>query len=284
MKLRAPALLVLALSLTVGVPASAAEMACRFEGGVLVVAASVADVAGDFILDTGAAATLLHATRAGAEGITPAGVTGAIQLGGLTLPAQRIGVADLDVRTWNLPTPVAGVIGVDALRGRVLDVTFAPCRVRLSEPEHAPHFAGVSVPVTWDAGRPVVEAMVSDGVRRLSGPFILATGANAPVRLADDLARAPGVSRPAELYPQGVRLARLPALALADQTFTDLGAGLTAPEGDVAGVIGGPVLAHFRWRFDFAGRRARLLALQSPRSRSSATRLSVRRFAISGDS
>lgn len=248
MKLCDPALLVLALSLTVGA-ASADEVACHFEGGVLVVAASVADVAGDFILDTGAPVTLL---RAGTQSVAETGAPGEIRLAGLILPRRRIGVADLDVRTWNLPTPVAGVIGADAVQGLVLDVAFAPCRVRLSQPHHAPRFAGVIVPVTWDAGRPVVEAIVSDGVRRLSGPFILATGANAPVRLADDLTQAPGANRPAELYPQGVWLARLQALALADQTFADLGAGLMEPEGEFAGLIGAPVLAHFRWRFDFA--------------------------------
>ena len=103
--------------------------------------------------------------------------------------------------------------------------------------------------------RAQVQAVISDGVRELTGPFVLATGANAPVRIADDLAAIPGAGRLAELYPQGVWLARLPSLTLAGRTFADVGAGLLLSEGNVAGVIGGPILANFRWRFDFPAHR-----------------------------
>src|SRR5690349_14802182 len=59
----------LALGLA-GLPAAAraGEAPCWFDGGVVVVAASVAGVAGDYILDTGSPATLLDETRAQGAG------------------------------------------------------------------------------------------------------------------------------------------------------------------------------------------------------------------------
>lgn len=238
-------------------PSAAREIACRFEAGVIVVPASVAGVAGDYIFDTGGAQTQLHDTRAGAEGLDGTEVAGDVRISDLVLPPRRIAIADLDVRTWNLSTPVIGVIGADTLQGLVVDVAFHPCRLRLMRPGEATPFRGRALPVIWSAGRPLAEAVVSDGLRQLTGPFILATGANAPVRIADDLATVPGASRPAELYPAGVWLARLPGLRLADRTFTDVGSGLTPPEGEGAGVIGGAILANFHLRFDFA--RGRVL-------------------------
>jgi hypothetical protein len=250
----ASALSALSLAATT-TPSMAREVACRFEAGVVVVPASVAGFAGDYIFDTGSAQTLLHETRAGAEGLTGPEVTGSVRIAGLTLPPRRIGISDLDARTWNLATPVIGVVGADVLQGLVVDIAFSPCRLRLARPGEEGVFKGAARPAIWSDGRPMVEAVVSDGARQLTGPFILATGANAPIRIADDLASIPGASRPSELYPEGVWLARLPSLRLADRTFTDVGSGLTPPEGDSAGVIGGAILANFRLRFDFAGGR-----------------------------
>jgi hypothetical protein len=230
---------------------AARAAACHFEGGVIVVPAEVDGVAGDFILDTGAARTALHDTRAGAAGIAEAAVVGKVRVDGVEVAGQSVAVEDLDVRTWNLPTPVAGVIGVDVLKGFVVDVSFAPCAVRLHAPGRAPRFAGTVLPMTWDGGLPTIEAAAADGTREVRGPFVPATGANVPVRLADDLARAPGAARPDELYPQGVWLARLGALAFAGTRQPDLGAGLMTPQGGIAGVIGGAALARFRLRFDF---------------------------------
>jgi len=252
--------------LTATGPARAGEAACWFEGGVVVVPAQVAGIAGDFILDTGAPRTLLHETKAQAEGIEATELAGAVRVAGLALPDRPVGVADLDVRTWNLPTAVAGVIGADVLRDFVVDVSFRPCRVRLSRPGEAPRFGASRVlPLAWEAGRPTAPARVSDGARTLLGPFVVATGANVAVRLADDLAAVPTAQPPDELYPDGRWLAELGSLRFAGRTKGRLGAGLMPAEGDVAGVIGGPALARFRLRFDFPA--GRLQIASAPRSR-----------------
>lgn len=259
--------------LAASAPARAGEAVCWFEGGVVVAPAEVAGIAGDFILDTGAPRTLLHETKAQAEGIEATELSGDVRLAGLSLAARTVGVADLDVRTWNLPTAVVGVIGADVLRDFVVDVSFRPCRVRLSRPGEAPRFrAARALPLAWDGGRPTAPAQVSDGERTLRGPFVLATGANVAVRLADDLAAVPAARPPdgppdgppngppdggaaRELQPDGRWLAELGALRFAGRTDRRLGAGLMPPDGDVAGVIGGPALSRFRLRFDFpAGR------------------------------
>lgn len=245
----------LAISLIAAGPAGAAEITCRFEGGAPLVAAVVAGIAGDYVLDTGAPRTLLHETRARAEGIATDDIVGNVRLAGMGVDGLSVGVADLDVRGWNLATPLAGVIGADALRGHVVDISYAPCRIRVSDPGEAPAFRGRALTLGWDLGRPTADGKVSDDAHEISGRFVIATGANAPVRLADDLAEAPGVAEAAELYPDGIWFARLPQVAFAGAVGRDVAAGLMPPEGDVVGVLGGPVLAHFRLRFDFpAGR------------------------------
>lgn len=243
------------LALAAAVPAQAAEIACRFERGVVVAPAVVAGIAGDYIVDTGAAQSALHETKAQAEGIAEIDLSGDVRLAGKIVPDLPLKVVDLDVRTWNLPTPVAGVIGADALKGFVVDLAYAPCRLRLSAPAEAPRFAGRSLGLSWDLGRPTVDASISDDAHQISGRFVVATGANVPVRLADDLAQAPGGAGTKELYPEGVWLARLPQVNFAGATGRDVAAGLMKPEGDVVGLLGGAVLAHFRLRFDFPGRR-----------------------------
>lgn len=241
------------LALAAPAPVWAGEAACRFEAGTITLPAVVAGIAGDYILDTGAAQTALHATKAEAEGIGETELAGDVRLAGMTVRRAALKVADLDVRTWNLPTPAAGVIGADVLKGFVVDVSYAPCRVRLSQPGQAPRFAGRTLDLAWDLGRPTAEASVSDETRTIRGRFVIASGANAPVRIADDLAQAvPGtLQKPQELYPDGVWLARLPQVSFAGATGLDAGAGLMKPEGDVVGLLGAEVLAHFRLRFDF---------------------------------
>ena len=248
----------LGLAVWIAGPAAAGEAACRFEGGVITLPAAVAGVVGDYILDTGEPFTTLDKTQAQAAGLEGDSGAGEVRVAGLRLPDQPVRIAALDLRTWNLPTPVSGVIGADLLKAYVVDVSFAPCRVRISTPRQAPPFRGTGLALGWDGGRPTAAAAVSDDAHEITGRFVIATGLNAPLRLADDLAGVPGAPRPAELDADGVWLARLPQVRFAGSVGRDVAAGLMKPQGDVVGVLGGQVLAHFRLRFDFPG--GRLLA------------------------
>ena len=251
------ALLAFAACVAAAAPARAGEAACWYEGGVVVVAAEVAGVVGDFILDTGQAATQLAETQAQTAGYEAAALTGDVRLAGVTVPNLPIAVADLDVRTGLLPTPIAGVIGLDVLRGLVLDLGFAPCRIALGPPARARPFrpdAALALEPTA-AGTLAVRARLSDGLDAREAALVPATGSDAPVRLSEALAGAPAGEKPEELYPYGVRRPKLRALSLAGELWEEVPAGLLKTEAGVDGWIGAPVLARFRLRFDFPRRR-----------------------------
>lgn len=243
---------IVALALSAG-PAAAGTIGCRFENGVVVVPAEVMGIAGDYILDTATPHTQLADSQAETAGFVDTGLIGAVRLAGIELRDRPVTVADLDMRTGALPTPVAGVIGADVLRSYVMDVSFAPCRVTLSAPGRAPPFsAKVRLPIRWVAERPVVEASVSDGKKTLTGDFAVGVGADRAVRLSDAAADAPGAIKRKELYPYGILKPRLRALSFAGALFEDQPAGLMEAEDPaLAGQIGAPLLARYRLRFDF---------------------------------
>ena len=250
------ALLALAATLCSAGGALAGEAACWFEGGVVVVGAEVMGVAGDYILDTATPHTQLADSQAQTAGFTETALVGEVRLAGITVEARPVSVAVLDLRTGALPTPVAGVIGADVLRGYVVDVSFAPCRVALRPAGQAPALRGrtTALPIAWVAGRPVVAAAVADGPRAFAGAFAPATGGDRALRISDAYARArgPPKARLKELYPYGVLQPRLRAFSFAGRLSENLRAGLVAAEDPaLAGEIGAPLLAQWRLRFDF---------------------------------
>ena len=255
-----PLAVALALAAT---PALAGEAACWFEGGVIIVSGEVMGVPGDYILDTATPHTQLAETQAQAAGFAEVALVGAVRLAGLRLSGRAVAVADLDLRTGALPTPVAGVIGADVLRAFVLDVSFAPCRVILSPAGKAPRFhAQTALPMAWVADRPAVAAAVSDGPHAVSGLFSPATGADTGLRLSDAIAHVAGAAKPDELYPYGVLRPRLRAFSFAGALSENLPAGLIKAQNPaLAGQIGTPLLARYRLRFDFPASRL-LLAIR----------------------
>ena len=259
-----PALALFALLTLTAQPARAGEAACWFENGVVVVPAQVMGVAGDFILDTATPHTELAETQAQGAGFAETTLAGEVRLAGLRLQGRPVAVADLDMRTGALPTPIAGVIGADVLRTYVLDVSFSPCRVALNTPGRAPRFrAQASLPIAWVADRPTVQATVSDGDRTLTARFTPGVGADRAVRLSDVKARAPGAAKLNELYPYGILKPRLHSLTFAGVASEDLAAGLIGAEDpELAGQIGAPFLARYRLRFDFPA--GRLLLAPAP--------------------
>jgi len=238
--------------------AQAGETACWYEQGVLVAPAAVAGIAGDYILDTGSPVTQLHETKAQAAGLAQASLVGDVRLAGLTLHGRPVAVADLDSRTWLFPTPIAGVIGADILGDYVVDVSFAPCQVAIRPLREAPPFAAdTALPLARVDGAATAFAAVSDGPRAFGGPFVVATGADASVRFDPAFASVVGNAKPADLLPGGERRARLRAASFAGSLFENLDAGLAPVDARAAGIIGAPLLSHWRVRFDFP--RARLL-------------------------
>lgn len=233
--------------------ARAGEVACHFEGGVVVAPAEVAGAAGDYLLDTGDVATRLHETRAQAEGISASAVKGDIRIAGEVVTNRPVLVTSLDARTYALPTPVAGVVGYDVLKDYVVDVSFSPCRLALWRPGHAPPFAGRTLPLLPTGhGLSASPGAVSDGPNALAQPLAPSTALDRPVRLPDDLGRTTG-EKPVEAYPGGAARPRLRALSFAGELYENLGAGLVKAPAD--GLVGGEVLARFRVRFDFPGGR-----------------------------
>lgn len=252
--------LLAALTLTLGAwPVQAGVTRCWIDQGVVVVPAVVAGVAGDYVLDTGAKATQLHETRAQAEGLGAGPLTAEVRLAGLRLSDHPVTVVDLDARTRAFPTPIAGVIGADILAGRVLEVSFAPCRVGLWPRGHEPRPAhGRPLPLALVDGRPLVTAGVADGLRAELGAFVPATGLDAALRIDAAQGVALHGGKPERFLPYGPARARLRALSFGGELWEDLPAGLT-PRADLPagalGEIGPEVLARWRLRFDLdAGR------------------------------
>lgn len=248
--------LVLALAALWLAPAPAHAAACWLEHDVVVVPASVAGVAGDYILDTGTPTTQLHETRAQMAGLPPA-FRGQVRVDGLSLADRPVVVVDLDARTYAFPTPIAGVIGADLLSAYVVDVSFAPCRVEIWPAGKAPRFAAeMRLAMALAGGSPVVSAAAADGPRTAMGGFVVATGLDGAARLSEALASVPGAAAE-DVAPYGRLRAELRALSFAGQLFERLKAGLQPQVAGAVGAIGPPVLAQWSLRFDFP--RGRLL-------------------------
>lgn len=246
--------------------AGAGEVSCVYEEGVLVAPASVAGVAGDYIIDTGETETLLHETRAQGNGFAETDVTGEVRLAGETLDGRPVRVRDLDARTLPFRTPIAGVIGVDSLSAYVVDISFSPCRLRVWRPVEAPAFrADAALSLT------AMPAAVSDGPTSLRGRFRAATGLDRPVRLSSRIASVPG-ARPEDVAPFGAARPDLRALSFQGRLFENLPSGLLAEGSEVEGLIGAPVLSAWRLRFDFAAGRLLLQNEEGPPDRSGGPR------------
>lgn len=245
------ALVVAALPLA----AHAGETACWFEQGVIVAPAAIDGLAGDYILDTGSPLTQLHETKAQAAGLVEPDQRGPVQIAGLTLPDRRFVIADLDARTYAFTTPIAGVIGADLLSAYVVEVSFAPCKVAIYPRGQAPRVRSkVSVlPLHMAGGVATARAAVSDGPRALAGDFVIATGSDVAVRVSQDHAAVPGAAKPEDLLPYGETRAQLRAASFAQTLVENLPAGLSPAAAPADGVIGAPLLARWRLRFDFPG-------------------------------
>lgn len=245
----------LAASLLLASAARAGEAACWFENGAVVVPAEIGGVAGDWLLDPSSAHTLLHETRARTAGL-PEAFAARGHIAGEALDGLRVTVANLDGRAPGFPTPIAGVIGADVLGLYVVDIDFAPCRVRLSRGEGPGRPEGRALTLTTVAGAPTVLAAISDDRRARRGTFAIDFSSRAAVRLTSATFTPPGSE--AERAPRGVAPARLRALSFDGILYENLSAAL-APDLDpaLAGALGTDFWSRWRLRLDI--RRGRLL-------------------------
>lgn len=256
MSRRAALFLACALTaMSAGSQVRAAETACWFENGAVVVAAEIGGVAGDWLLDPSQPRTLLHETRAQMEGL-PETFVARGQVADQRLEGVQVTVADLDDRAPGFATPIAGVLGADVLERFVVDLDFAPCRVRFSR-GRAPAFGRSRTVAVRDVdGVPTVGAAISDDRSARQGAFAVDWSSKASVRVRD------GVVRPAVagLDPslRNRAPARLRALSLDGALYEEQSAALApglAPA--LAGAIGTDFWSRWRIRLDLA--RDRLL-------------------------
>jgi len=223
-------------------PASAGEIACWFENGAVVVPAAFGDIAGDFILDASAPASLLHVTTAQTFGIDAPTARATLRLAGERRVQFDMQVADLDARTRPFVTGIAGVIGADALAPFVTEIATSPCRVRLSRGTRR-GATTVRLPLRVVGGTLAVMAAISDGVAAREGWFAVNTGAARTLISDARLSRTP-----AEGTDPAVRLR---ALSVGGMLFEQIPAGLMAdPPAGLSGSIGDAVWSRFRLRLD----------------------------------
>ena len=235
-------------------PALAGEASCSVDRGAVVVSAAFGDITGDFILDLSAPRSVLHLDRAQMEGLTTPAVDGTLTLAG-ERNAAHLTIASIDARSLGLPTTLNGVIGADILAAYVVDLRFAPCRLRLWRGRAPPLRGAKPLPVEMIAGVPTVGASISDGHTALAGAFAISTGTPG-VRVSQAVAalsRTPKGIDPTSRYAPP---AHLSALGVVDAAILNASASLQpdAPPG-VDGEIGVDVWSRYELRLDIGRRR-----------------------------
>lgn len=233
-----------------GFPAWAAD--CWFENGAVVAPASVAGIAGDYLLDPSAASTVIHETRAQSEGIAATELTAPVRVAGLSLAALPVKVVDLDARAPGFVTPIAGIIGADALAGQVVDLDFAPCRVRIHAPNRR-RLRGRAMPLVLVGGVPTVRAAVSDDRTARAGLFAIDWSSAGRVRLSDRLAVFKPAREGYDPLARNTAAGRLRAFSFQGELSEEAPSGLIAGlDPDVVGAIGTGEWSRWRVRLDLS--------------------------------
>jgi hypothetical protein len=227
---------------------------CWFENGAVVAAASVAGIAGDYLIDPSAPITLIHETRAQGEGITTLELVAPVRVAGLSLAALPVKVVDLDFRAPGFDTPIAGIIGADALAGQVVDLDFAPCRVRIhGRTGNRPR--GRAVPLTLVGGVPTVRASVADDRSARAGLFAVDWSSAGQVRLSDRLAAFKPIAEGFDPLARNTATGRLRAFSFLGELSEEPRSGLVAGlDPAVSGSIGTDEWSRWKVRLDLASR------------------------------
>jgi hypothetical protein len=250
--------LVLCAALVALAPAAAAgETRCWIDKGALVAAASFGGIAGDFLIDLSAPVSQLHVTRAQEAGIENNAAEGELRIAGQRVVGFEMTVTDLDTRTAAFDTTINGVIGADLLSRFIVEIDPAPCRLRLWRRSPGRLAGAVGVPVRMQAGRPSIDALVTDGVTVRSRSFAIDT--------ADWQTRVPGarLSRP-KPDDKAAHPIRLRALEIGGELFEQVPTAAPGPADPDEGAIGMAVGSARRLRLDLARGRLELAPLTPP--------------------
>lgn len=238
--------------------ANAGEAPCWFENGAVVAPAEVAGIAGDYVIDPSSRTTLLHNTRAEAAGYSGTRLTVDVRLADRRLESFTVEVADLDERGYGFVTPIAGVIGADALEGQVLWLDFAPCRLRLEGAGWGgtPGRDEIVVPLERSGGLPVVQAAASDGRLARRGLFAIDWGSAGLARINAAYARLVPEREGVDPARRDLTPARLRAVSLAGRLDEQVPSGLIAGlDGALLGTLGVDYWSRWTVRLDLAANR-----------------------------
>ncbi len=209
--------------------ARAGETRCWVDHGAVVVAAAFGDIVGDFIVDASTPNSRLHITRAQGDGIDATTVRRQLVVADEKIADFKMDVADLDLKTRVFDTSINGVIGLDLLRRYVVDISFSPCRMRLSHGMLMPIGGAVRIPLREIGGVATVRATISDGLQTRADDFAIDT--SQPVSRIVGAA----LSRPAA--PKSNPPTRIRALAVADQLFEQTSAEVSTTQNAIGTAV-----------------------------------------------
>jgi predicted aspartyl protease len=259
-------------------------------GGLIYVKVSINDTPMAFLLDTGAEATILNASRVAKLGLTAVGsfATGAgggdvvlafvphvtTKVGGATVRDQIVGAIDLDAIEAQLKRPLDGILGYDFLSRFVIEIDYPSTTMRLFDRATYRHpGAGKPIPITLEDSTPALDAMIDvPGQGKLPGHYVLDTGCLCALTVfkpfvdqhkllaAFPQAKQTGFSAGAGGATQEVS-ANIPALEIGEVRVTnpradfarDTTGALANPES--AGVIGSVVWGRFVLVLDYKGKQ-----------------------------
>jgi len=277
---------------------SAAAISVELVENLVLVAAEVNGVRGDFLLDTGAGATVLDAGFAAELGLAARGIMEARGTGGsepasfvdveeLRLPGARLGpqtVVSLPLAglTDALGRPIAGILGWDFLSRFAVEIDYARARLALAPPgSYRPPPDAVRVPLRIEMNVPRAEGIL-DGEHR--GSFLVDTGNGRGLLLHSPFVRAHGYdareSRPARDVAgvggrKPMRSIVVDSLALGDAVFRAVPAvfaesddGIVAID-EAIGNVGGALFRGGLLAFDY---REESLWIRPPSSASASER------------
>jgi hypothetical protein len=270
------------LALAASARAAPTTLPCQFRDGLIFVSVAIgAGPPGLFLLDTGAATTVLDARFAQAAGVR---LGEPIQLrggGGATEARQAEDVAltltgepplltdpvvaDLGGPSRGMGLRLDGILGDDILRRFVVTLDYRGQTVRLADAGKAPPADAVTMRLL---ATPFVGATIENAGRRAAAAFQIDTGANTALALwAPFAAQALALERGRPAYGVGVggptrgEVGRVESLDVAGRRIIAPKADYAdqvRPDdagGDYGGVIGGPAWAGLVLILDFPHRR-----------------------------